>query len=76
MEQEIYTISVKHFPQSHTGCNIADILNDILQEWSIEKEKVHTILRDNAANMTLALSTIIFYWNNFSFFINFFCNLF
>jgi len=44
IEQEIHAISVKHFTQSHTGCNIADILNDILQEWDIEKEKVHAIV--------------------------------
>lgn len=71
IEQEIHAISIKHFPQGHTGCNIADKLNDILQEWNIKKEKVHAIVRDNAANMTLALSTIIIlYWNNFYFFIN------
>nr|XP_012218835.1 PREDICTED: zinc finger BED domain-containing protein 4-like [Linepithema humile] len=56
IEQEIHAISVKHFSQGHTGCNIADILNNILQEWNIEKEKVHVIVRDNAANMTLALN--------------------
>jgi len=72
IEQEIHAISIKHFPQSHTGCNIADILNDILQEWDIEKEKVHAIVRDNAANMTLALSTIII----FHFLLTFICKLF
>jgi len=51
MQREIYVLSAKHFPGSHTGVNIGQILNDVMEEWHISSSQIHLILRDNASNM-------------------------
>ncbi|XP_011707970.1 PREDICTED: zinc finger BED domain-containing protein 1-like [Wasmannia auropunctata] len=51
IRRQIYVLSAKHFPGSHTGVNIGQILNDIMEEWHINSNQIHLILRDNAANM-------------------------
>lgn len=51
MQREIYVLNAKHFPGNHTGVNIAQILNDAMEEWHISSNQIHLILRDNAANM-------------------------
>ena len=40
---------------SHTGMYIAEKFNDMLSDWSITKENVHLVLRDNASNMERAM---------------------
>lgn len=57
-QREIYTLRVKHFPVSHTGCNIADIINNIIEEWNIRIDQIHVIVRDNAANMILGIGNL------------------
>lgn len=51
MRREIYVLSAKHFPSSHTGVNIAQILSSVMEEWHINSNQIHLILRDNASNM-------------------------
>jgi hypothetical protein len=53
MKQMIYTLATKHFPESHTGSNINEILNEILNEWQLQEKQLHLIVRDNAANMAV-----------------------
>ena len=40
---------------SHTGMYIAEKFNNMLSDWSINKENVHLVLRDNASNMERAM---------------------
>ncbi|XP_039311284.1 zinc finger BED domain-containing protein 4-like [Solenopsis invicta] len=53
MHREILVLSAKHFPDSHTGFNIGQILNDVMEEWHISSSQIHLILRDNACNMII-----------------------
>lgn len=41
-------------PEDHTGVNIADVVEDILELWNIEKSKLISLTTDNASNMKLA----------------------
>ncbi|KAJ8912831.1 hypothetical protein NQ315_014414 [Exocentrus adspersus] len=54
-EQELkkhhVVLSCQSFRGSHTALNIAEKITSILESWSIEKDKVHILLRDNAQNM-------------------------
>lgn len=54
--REIFVLSVKHFPISHTGFNISQILNDALEDWEIDFSKFHVIVTDNASNMVSGIS--------------------
>lgn len=51
MQRETYILHAKHFPGSHTGINIGQVLNDMMEEWHISSNQFHLILRDNASNM-------------------------
>ena len=44
---------------SHTGMYIAEKFNDMLSDWSINKENVHLVLRDNASNMERAMKMLV-----------------
>lgn len=59
MKQRICTLNCKHFPESHTGINISDILNEIFKDWKISPSQQHIIVRDNAANITLATGKLL-----------------
>ena len=48
-------LHARSFPGSHTGENIARMYEGMLNEWSIKKEQVHLIFRDNATNMVKAM---------------------
>ena len=48
-------LQARSFPGSHTGENIAAMYTVMFDEWSIRKEQVHLIVRDNAANMIKAM---------------------
>lgn len=34
-QKKIYTLTVKHFLVNHTGCNIANIINNIMEEQNL-----------------------------------------
>lgn len=49
-----YVLGCEHFPDSHTGENIAKMLKGMLEKWDIavgESGRCHIIVRDGAANM-------------------------
>ena len=48
-------LHVQSFPQSHTGSNICAMFALMFQKWSIDREAVHLVLRDNASNMVKAM---------------------
>ena len=54
-ERKSAVLHAQSFPGSRTGENIAKIFDAMFKEWSIEKEQVHLIVRDNAANMVKAM---------------------
>ena len=51
-EQNCVILASKYFPESHTGENIQKMIMEMLQSYEIPIEKVHTIVTDNAKNMT------------------------
>ena len=51
-EQNCVVLASKYFPESHTGENIQKMIMEMLQSYEIPIEKVHTIVTDNAKNMT------------------------
>ena len=53
MENKTYVLCCKHFPASHTGDNIGEVLNSAMDDWGLKPNKVHLIVSDNAANMTV-----------------------
>lgn len=48
-------LHAKQLRGSHTGLAIASAIEGMLQTWSISKESVHVVLRDNAKNMVKAM---------------------
>lgn len=46
-----FVLCCQHFPESHTGDNIGEVLNSAIEQWNLKPEKVHLIVSDNAANM-------------------------
>ena len=59
IEQKVFTITTKHFPDSHTAVNISEVLNEVLEEWKINRERVHMLVHDNAANMNLGAELLL-----------------
>ena len=49
-------LHAKPFRGSHTGQAIANIFEDMLQIWGIQKSSVHVVLRDNAQIMIKAMT--------------------
>lgn len=49
------TLHVREFRGSHTAGRIEQAIEDMLNNWGIDKKRVHVILRDNAANMKRAM---------------------
>ncbi|XP_033221178.1 zinc finger BED domain-containing protein 4-like [Belonocnema kinseyi] len=50
-EKRSAALNVDVFPGSHTGDAIADRLTDLLASWSLDKIRVHLLMRDNGGNM-------------------------
>ena len=53
--REERVLQVCPFPGSHTADAISEMILKLLDGWSIEKSRVHTIVRDNAANMVAGI---------------------
>lgn len=49
------TLHVQEFRGSHTAERIQQSMEKMLNNWGIDKQRVHVILRDNAANMKKAM---------------------
>jgi len=48
-------LQVCPFPGSHTADAIAEMISKLLEAWNIDKRRVHTVVRDNAANMVAGI---------------------
>ncbi len=48
-------LSAQHFPGSHTGENIDQMVSKMMREWEISEERQHILVRDGASNMALGL---------------------
>lgn len=46
-----FVLNSKHFPGSHTGELICEMLLNILADWKIEKSRIHLMLRDSGPNI-------------------------
>ena len=53
--REERVLQVCHFPGSHTADAISEMISKLLDGWSIDKSRVHTIVCDNAANMVAGI---------------------
>lgn len=49
------TLHVQEFRRSHTAERIQQSMKKMLNNWGVDKQRVHVILRDNAANMKKAM---------------------
>ncbi|CAL9691328.1 unnamed protein product [Knipowitschia caucasica] len=49
------TLHSQELPGSHTSQAICEAFEKMFQKWSITKDKVHVVLRDNARNMIKAM---------------------
>lgn len=49
------TLNAREFRGSHTAQRVQEAMGSMLDTWAIDKQRVHIILRDNAANMKKAM---------------------
>ncbi len=54
-EMKQAVLHANEFRSAHTADNVRQAISDMLQEWGLEKQRVHVILRDNARNMKKAM---------------------
>ena len=52
------TLACRRFPSPHTGDRIAELLESVLDEWEIPKEKVFRSLTDNGSYMIRAFNLL------------------
>ena len=48
------TLAMRRMPQMHTGDNIREIVETVLEEWEIPSSKISATLTDNGSNMIAA----------------------
>ena len=54
-EQQVLVLHTKPFHDSHTAVNINEMVNTMIDDFSIPPYKVHNVIHDNASNMTSAI---------------------
>ncbi|CAH1956043.1 unnamed protein product [Acanthoscelides obtectus] len=54
--RESFVLACRSFPGSHTADNISEMVKLLLEQWKLDKDQIHIILADNAANMKKGLS--------------------
>ena len=54
------TLAVRRLPSPHTGDNIRELVDDVLDEWEIPHSKVSATLTDNGSNMLAAFRPRVF----------------
>ena len=52
------TLACRRFPSPHTGDRIAELLESVLDEWQIPKEKVFRLLTNNGSNTIRAFNLL------------------
>lgn len=53
------TIAVKEHVDSHTGVNISDMLQEVMDDWCIDRTKIICAVTDNGANMKSAVNLFL-----------------
>ena len=53
-----YCLQTHYLPKDHTGANIAEVLEETLQQWKLEDKKLVGITTDSGANVKLACSLL------------------
>ena len=51
-----YCLATKELPVAHTADNISEKIEDILDEWNIDKDNIVAAVTDNARNITNAIN--------------------
>ena len=51
--RSLVLLNAKHFPQSHRGANISQMFENMFEDWKIETDRRHCLVRDGASNMAL-----------------------
>ena len=44
-------LACRHFPNAHNQDNVAELLNEMITEWSITRDKQGILVRDGGTNM-------------------------
>jgi hypothetical protein len=60
MKPKFVVLGVKPIKGSHTGANMSEILSETLKEYNINREKIHTIVRDGESAMDLTVRLLGF----------------
>ena len=53
-----HLLETKEFPESHTGANIAEELETIMDEWKLHKQGLSAITTDNGSNVVSAINML------------------
>lgn len=53
-----YLLETVEFPESHTGSNIAEELEAILEEWKLPQDNLSAVTTDNGTNIVSALEIV------------------
>ena len=53
-KRKILVLATRHFPETHSSENIAQVFRYILQSWGMETQQISMCITDNAANMKKA----------------------
>ena len=53
-------LATRHMLEMHTGLNIATRIDEMRKEFEIDRERIVGISRDNAANMDVAVASLVF----------------
>jgi len=59
-----YYLQTHYIPVDHTGTNIAEVLEETMQQWELEVEKLVGITTDSGSNIKLACDLLN--WNRLS----------
>ena len=57
-ELKSYCLQTHYLPQDHTGENIAGVLEETLQQWALEANKLVGITTDSGSNIKLACTLL------------------
>jgi hypothetical protein len=60
MKPKFVVLGVKPIKGSYTGANMSEILSETLKEYNINREKIHTIVRDGESAMDLTVRLLGF----------------
>lgn len=55
LTRQAAVLHCQKFDGQHTGSRLADALLDMMNQWNIEKQRVHLVIRDGGANMVKAI---------------------